>query len=183
VLTIDEMRELSRALRDVFAFLSSLRGRVAAAAQIRNPQVPTALSESLAAHLLQSGSLLPQAIQVRCARDGGDLEGELPDGHTLSIEVKATGEAGRQRVTKKDLEADLLIWIDFGSYFVNPEVRQVSVVRMSHPGRYITRVGEISYHDFLKACVRAEGQEIALREVDIQALFEEAPTSDQRQDA
>ena len=172
MLSFDEIRRLCAALRDMFAFQASLREREPLARHLRDPQIPPALSQSLAAYLLQSGDLPHRASSIRETVGGEGLQGNLPGRGNLSIEVKATGETGRQQLARKDLEAGLLVWLDFDSYFADPQQRRVSVVLMFAPSRYLAKAGELPYESFLKACLKAGTGDIAVQEVDLEALFE-----------
>src|SRR5258706_4521086 len=172
MLSLDEIRSVSAALRELFAFQASVRAREPLATQIRDPQIPPPLSRSLAAYLLQSGDLAHRASSVREAGDPGNLKASFPGRGALSIEIKATGETGRQQLARKDLEAGLLVWLDFDSYFADPRQRRVSVVLMFEPSRYLAKAGELPYESFLKACLQARVGDVAVQEVDLEALFE-----------
>lgn len=172
LLGLDEIRRLSAALRELFAFQASVRDRDPLARHLRDPQIPSVLSRSLAAYLLQSGDLPHRASSIRETVDGEGLQGSLSGRGTLSIEVKATGETGRQRLVRRDLEAGLLVWLDFDSYFADPHQRGISVVLMFEPRRHLANAGELPYESFLKACLKAGVGDIAVQEVDLEALFE-----------
>lgn len=88
--------------------------------KFKNIQIPVSLTQSIAYHFLLDNPLSIAIKNIVCEflKEGNnrtfDLiykEGEF----TINIEVKATGTNSFQRLRKKALSADFVIWINFTS--------------------------------------------------------------------
>lgn len=136
-LTKDEIKELSNLLIDLFDHISRLKQRNQLANRIQYPKIPSILSESIIIHLINDGKILEdlRGYSVNFGGKKGDILIST-DAHELQIEVKATAKSAFEYFGKKDITADYLIWIHFGSYFLgaNDNLIEVNVVRQ--PSRY-----------------------------------------------
>lgn len=173
ILTLDEVKRLIANLRDVFAYIAVLRNRDGVAIHIQNPKIPSALSQSLAAYLLQSGNLLGERMEVWPSNSGGDLCGRMASGVELTIEVKATGESAFQELGRKDLEAGLLIWLHFASFFSDPSRRSIDVWLMPNPGKHLKGPCKL----LLKTFQRSSDNGVFGGSVDLDDLFRELEES------
>ena len=66
------------------------------------------------------------------------------------MEVKATGAAGFQLLSTKDVTADVLAWVDFGTHFTNGLPKQAIVYWLRNPGHYGLTPGKITLGRFLE---------------------------------
>lgn len=108
----EEILELDEALIKAYRSHLRLRNRYPAAAQIQFPPIPAVLSESLVAagvqHILGPGWTASYGGRV------SDLVATKRRHRPVWIEVKATGSSQFQEFKPKDLDADLLVWLNFG---------------------------------------------------------------------
>src|SRR5216117_149957 len=102
LLSLDQLRSFVPVLRDLFAHVERVLASLPPDLQFKRPQIPSALSESLAAHLLNSGRL-------------------------GTLEVKGTGQAAFQQFGAKDLAADVLVWLHFDNFFSTPSTKSITV--------------------------------------------------------
>ena len=167
-LEMGEVRRLTEALRDVFAYVAALKRSEPLAEEIQNPKIPPALSQSLAVHILRGYSILGEGVSVHPSYSGGDLSGEDGSGRRIKIEVKATGTSGFQQLGLKDLEADVLVWIHFGAFFEDRAKRQILVCWMPKPATKLKGPTKLSLETFLKTA----GSSAKVKQIDLVTFFE-----------
>jgi hypothetical protein len=137
-LTNSEIEELFSRLTDVFNYVNELRSKSPIAEKIQMPKIPPMLSESIALRLVQKGILGRTVSSVRFGGRQSDLVASTESARRIKIEVKATGKQGFQFLSEKDISADYLLWIDFGSALLTGKTTfEVYVVRA--PSRYFNR--------------------------------------------
>jgi hypothetical protein len=136
-LSIEDIHLLCDELRKLFAYLYERRSVSDIAKRIKNPQVPGILSESIVAYLIKQGKLLPEFQNFQIKRGGKKCDLLLSDSDkVVTVESKATSEAGFQRLRKGDIAADFLIWIHFDTYFLTTEDMELEVFLIPQPGKY-----------------------------------------------
>ena len=118
---------------------------------IQNPKIPSMLSESLVVHLIEDKKILEDAKISRCRLGGGaDIIGKTGR-KKIKIEVKAT-TAGFQQLTKKDVKANYLIWVDlektFNSEIVNDSINDNFEVYVIVPQKHEIKEGKITLKQF-----------------------------------
>lgn len=117
LLTVEQLGALDEAL--IFAYRQHdelCRLHPLAQRRISHPGIPSSFSESLTAVVLPL--LLDPATSVAFGGRACDLTAITADGRTLSVEVKASGISSFQELKDRDLAADALVWVDFGSRYV-----------------------------------------------------------------
>jgi hypothetical protein len=135
VLSPEEIDRLEGILRSVFAHLIELRKKDGLASHIQNPKIPPIMSESAIINI--RSKLFPGSIRARRGGDQGDILLEFPDGKQRRVEVKATGEQGYQKFSNKDVTADFLVWIHFGTSLQNGEGGVVMHL-VERPGSFLS---------------------------------------------
>lgn len=68
--------------------------------------------------------------EICFSNTGGDLEIVVKD-KRYKIEVKSTGSSAFQYFGSKDLNADYLIWVHFGSMLEQPNLRKIDIFILS----------------------------------------------------
>jgi hypothetical protein len=116
-LTAQEISNLDAALMAATRMHSQLRAEIPAARFISRPPIPAVLSESLVGY--STHWLFGDACTVTFGGTRADLIVRRPLGDQLLVEVKATGVGEFQEVKPRDLAADVLVWVAFGSRYVN----------------------------------------------------------------
>lgn len=161
LLTVREIAALDAALMAAYRMHSELRVEIPAARLISRPPIPAVLSESLvggsASYLFGAGCV---------ATFGGtraDLVVRCPLGDQLLVEVKATGVREFQEVKPRDLTADALVWVAFGSRYVDA-TGPTDIYVLLEPSRFAppaTRTGTIrrkfGLKDFLAVATSLSG--------------------------
>ena len=135
-------------MRDLFVQIEKARRSHAMGQYIKRLQVPSIFSESLAAHLLNSG-LLGNKLDVTSSPIGGDLIVERTDGTSARLEVKATTESAFQRLGAKDVDCDVLIWIHFDDFLWNLSRKEIHVLFLLDPGTIFKEPRKIRLEKFL----------------------------------
>src|SRR5437867_3403305 len=148
-LTVSELRDLVQAVRELFAAYESLREQRPIARLIKQPQIPSALSESLAHYLLSSGRLGVK-LEVSASSSGGDLELATSTGRPARLEVKATSESGFQELRAKDIAADLLLWLHFDGTFRSSGDGKFYAFLLPNPGMVFPSPKKIMLEKFLE---------------------------------
>ncbi len=139
VLTLQEIRGLADLLRSVFSRIAEIRRDNPLARHIQFPKTPCILSESLAIHLLRWGDILPDL--TGCSFNLGGKRADIVAerlGETKTIEVKATGKSAFQNFVAKDVDADYVIWIHFGDYFLASGEKNLRAFVLREPRRYFS---------------------------------------------
>ena len=116
ILDKDEMKKLAVVISKLFKHIELLRCTDELACLLKRPQLPEILSVSLVMHLISRNKILKKYSKFEMKR-GGNKEPDikLKKGEvSIKIEVKGTGNIRYQGFSKKDLNADFLIWADFG---------------------------------------------------------------------
>ena len=165
----EQIRTLIGLLQDLFAHQEAVRRAHPLAALIQFPKVPPALTESLALHLINSGSLLGHAVpgvRAELSTSGGDIAVHQPQGPPLRVEVKGTAGSAFQHFGSKDIEADVLVWIHFGSCFRDQEERIISAYILLEPKRFFPRQGRVTLSRFLEVA----GSYLFSRQFDVGSL-------------
>ena len=133
LLTTQEILDLDAALMAAYQMHDELRAEFPAASFIARPPIPAALSESLvgySAHWLFGDGCVATFGGTRA-----DLIMRRPGGDQLLVEVKATGSGEFQEVKPRDLAADALVWVAFGSRYVDA-MGPTDIYVLPDPGRF-----------------------------------------------
>jgi len=122
---------------EVFRTIRHLRTHTAAAGHIKFPSLPSVFSESIA--IAATPLLFGPGWRARYGGRTADVLVENTDtGHVLRVEVKATGRHAFQELKGKDLRADFLLWIRFGTRLESGS-GPIEVALLESPGKYVTR--------------------------------------------
>ncbi len=169
LLTIEELRAFVPLLRELFVHVERVKSTAPAGLSIKRLQVPSAVTESLAALILNSG-ILGVTLTVTPSRSGGDLEAQTATGVPAKLEVKGTTAAAFQQFGKKDIECDVLVWIHFDDYFWNPSKELISIYLLAKPGTVITKPTKLELGQLLARADDAN-QRVLLTTVDVGKLL------------
>jgi hypothetical protein len=147
--------ELDAALMAAYRMHAELRVAIPAASFIARPPIPAVLSESLVGY---SARWLFGDTSV--ATFGG-TRADLIVGRSLDdqllVEVKATGSGEFQEVKPRDLAADALVWVAFGSRYLDAQ-GPTDIFVLPDPSRFeppTTRSGTVKRKFGLKAFLAA----------------------------
>ncbi len=177
MLSEPDLREFIAILRDLFGHVETVRNASSLGRHIKRLQVPSVVSESLAALLLSSGHF-GRRMAVAESATGGDLEIATATGVPARFEVKATTEAGFQQLGPKDIAADLLLWIHYDDFFWNQATTEISVIFLAKPGDVFKAPRKIGLPKFIEVA----GDRALVREVNLkQFLSPESQPADQAQ--
>ena len=146
VLTIKEIEHLESLLREAFNYITELKKREALAAHIQYPKTPPILTESAVVHLRER--LFPGSLSARFGGREGDIFLQFPNGER-HVEVKATGEHGFEDFSEKDVRADWMVWIHFGTV-LRKGSGDVVLFKFENPGKMF-KEGRVNLEKVLKA--------------------------------
>jgi hypothetical protein len=138
-----------------------------AAGRISRPSIPSAFSESLTA--LLAPQLLGPGSTAAFGGRACDLLITTGDGRALTAEVKASGVSRFQELKERDLAADSLVWVDFGSRFVDGH-GPVTFHHLSRPDRFLEPRRKLTLDVFLCAARELDGF-LSILVVDLRALL------------
>ena len=137
LMSIQDIKELNKLLRQVFEFITNLKQENRLANKIKYPQLPSILTESLAIHLLKKKMII-QNLEGFDFNFGGrtaDILG-TKNSKTIKIEVKATAKSAFQYFGEKDISADYILWFHFAEFYMNSEDTNIEVYTIQKPGDY-----------------------------------------------
>jgi hypothetical protein len=100
---------------------------------IQYPKLPSVFSESLV--VVCGPALFPNAKNIHL---GGGHEADVvfdSSNVTKKVEVKATGSKEFQEFGPRDVKADFLVWIAFGSVFENESEDTIRIYVLDEPRR------------------------------------------------
>jgi len=165
VLDKNEIRELVRLFRNVFAFTDRLRKRSKLAKWITFPRISQVLSESLLVQLIREGKLLKELHGViDVTRHGGKQPNIVVRTKTrvYKVEAKATGASAFEAFGKKDLNADYLLWAHFGDFFLQKGKRKIQIYVLRNPGGYYRKPTKLN----LQMLQKKVGSKLRLIEIE-----------------
>ncbi|MFH1176481.1 MAG: hypothetical protein V1750_03665 [Acidobacteriota bacterium] len=113
-LAIPQIVELDRALTAVFKLIREMRDQNPVAVHIKYPALPSILSESIV--IAAAEAIFGKGCD--CRYGGSECDILLFDPSQpalLRVEVKATARHAFQELKEKDLRADVLVWLRFGT--------------------------------------------------------------------
>ena len=123
LLTYSEIKELCHGLVMVYRLSQKFEG-------IQNPKTPPVLSESVVLTLLQQKNqkIIPKLseYEFKSGNDPPDILAEH-NGDKKRIEVKGTNWSRFQFLSKSDINAYCLLWVDFGTSFIDHDLSAVSL--------------------------------------------------------
>jgi len=154
LLSIDQLLALDAALIAAYRDHDGLcEAHPVARGRISRPPIPSAFSESLTA--LLAGTLYGAGTTAAYGGATNDLSVFSPDGRALTVEVKASGVSGFQELKERDLAADALVWVDFGSRYINGQ-GSVTFHHLPDPGRFAAPRRKLTLDVFLSAVEQFE---------------------------
>jgi hypothetical protein len=133
LLTYAEMVDLDRALTEAYRAHELLRERFPMARLISRPAIPAPLSESLVAHA--APAIFGPGASAAYGGTQADLVVHRNGAAPAFVEVKATGSGEFQEIKPRDLAADVLVWVAFGSRYV-ADVREINLYVLPRPSRF-----------------------------------------------
>ena len=145
LLTERNLVELDDILLELYAFFRQMRARYSVAKFIHYPSIPSILSESLVVHCVEF--LFGSAWAGKLGKNVCDVILERPS-EQRTVEVKASGQTGFQEFKAKDLDADFLVWVDFGERYTEGSDK-LSIYVLKNPGRHFDRPLRLKLHQFL----------------------------------
>ena len=145
-----EIGELILVLRKFFAFHKELQVSSDVASYIQRPKIPPFLSEALVVDLGNRGLLLSlECVDYSLSTTGGDVVA-FCDSLPVKIEVKATARSAFQLLSKKDIEADYLIWVHFDTFFEDVEKDDIEFFILREPSSVFEKSRKITLPVFMK---------------------------------
>lgn len=139
LLSIQDIKELNKLLRQVFEHITNLKKQHRLADKIKYPQLPSILTESLAIHLLNKKII--SELEGFNFGFGGRVADILAvkDDKTVKIEIKATAKSAFEYFGDKDILADYIVWIHFAEFFVNTGNTMIEIFIVRRPSDYFER--------------------------------------------
>jgi hypothetical protein len=168
LLSAGELLALDEALIDAYRRHRALcETHPIAAGRISRPSIPSAFSESLTA--LLAPQLLGPGSTAAFGGRACDLLITTGDGRALTAEVKASGVSRFQELKERDLAADSLVWVDFGSRFVDGH-GPVTFHHLPRPDRFLAPRRKLTLDVFLRAARELDGF-LSILVADLRALL------------
>ena len=127
LLTYSEIKELCNGLVEVYKICQKIE-------YIQSPKTPPILSESIVLTLLQQKNqkIIPKlsGYEFNSGDDPPDVLAEH-NGDKKRIEVKGTNFNRYQMFSESDIDAYCLLWVDFGTSFIDNDFSAVSLFVLS----------------------------------------------------
>ncbi len=145
LLSISEIKELNKLLREVFSYITKTKENNPLGNKIKYPQLPSILTESLAIHLLKNKKILPNLSGYSFDFGGrkADILGKKGDAE-IKIEVKATAKSAFQYFGEKDISADYIVWIHFSEFYMGLENSPIKIFIIKEPNTYFKNTIKIT---------------------------------------
>jgi hypothetical protein len=167
LLSVQKIKKLDKLLHKVFDFIKDLKKQYLLADKIKNPQLPSSLTESLTIHLLKKKKFLKELKGYDFGFGGRTADILATKGSKqITIEVKATGEKAFQYFGDKDISADYIVWVHFADFFMGSGHNSIKLFIVKKPGIYFKRPVKITLQK-LKQKVGGNLEEI---DFDIESL-------------
>ncbi len=145
-MSLEEMEKLQGLVRNVFRYITDLKEKEKLAECIQYPKIPSDLSESAVVHL--RSKLFEGSTGAKFGGRKADVLVQYPQ-IVKRVEVKATAVHGFEAFGDRDISADYLVWIHFGTFF-RREGGEVSVYCLEDPARFFSKPVKISIPSFLE---------------------------------
>lgn len=170
LLSVADLKAFVPVLRDLFVQVETVKASAPAGLSIKRLQVPSAVTESLAAPILNSGCLGVK-LTVTPSRSGGDLQAQTATGVPAKLEIKGTTEAAFQQFGEKDVAADVLVWLHIDDFFWNRGQDLIWVHPLAKPRLVIPAPTKLELHQLIDKAEKA-GQKALSTTVDLVKLLE-----------
>lgn len=154
ILRENELLDYYLKYRNVIAYIADLNSNSPDNQQIKQIQIPSSLTQSIAYYFILENPLVIGLTQIdsNLLKEGSNRTYDLIYNSTSNIEVKATGSNTFQRFRKTALSANFAIWINFnvGNNFdiavfipqiINPNDRK----EVEIDWRNLNKYGKVNY--------------------------------------
>lgn len=172
ILPMETIGKRITSVRKIFKLVAKENENIAEGEKIKNPQVPSRVTESLAIHLLREEKILKRELKdkdfhfdypmnvsayMKIRRGMSAIEkkkNKMPDAiaykessknkisNIKNIEIKGSGENAFNSYTKKDRASNYLIWIHCGSMFTKKDYI-FEVNIIKEVGRHYAKLGKV----------------------------------------
>ena len=129
---------------------------------IKKPGIRSELSESIVYHFINEGLILEELRNPELNRNKADILAKDKQSNEIKIEVKGTGLWEFSQFTEKDVNADYLIWVNYGNYINDNNKETIDVYILKNPRNSRLKPDKISLRKF----VYLAGDSIELVEID-----------------
>ena len=129
---------------------------------IKKPGIRSELSESIVYHFINEGLILEELRNPELNRNKADILAKDKQSNEIKIEVKGTGLWEFSQFTEKDINADYLIWVNYGNYINDDNKETIDVYILNNPRNSKLKPDKISLRNF----VSLAGDSIELVEID-----------------
>jgi hypothetical protein len=149
VLSKDEIKRLEKLLRLSFHSIRKIRDSDTLASAIQYPKIPAIFSESLI--IQASKKIFGPKYNAKPGGKQCDIELSSKGKQKLKVEIKATGDSSFQYFGEKDINADYLVWVSFGSYFKKQRPKTtIQILILSQPNKIFFKPTKITLKNFIK---------------------------------
>ena len=167
LLSVQEIKKLDKLLHRVFDFIKKLKNQYSLANRIKNPQLPSSLTESLTIHLLKKKKFLKELKGFDFGFGGRTADILATKGSKqIRIEVKATAKMAFEYFGDKDISADYIVWVHFADYFMGSGHNLIKIFIVKKPGIYFKRPVKIT----LQKLKQKVGKKLEEIDFDIESL-------------
>ena len=164
-LSKEEIILLTKAYKDVYKYLNKLEESSMfkdLPVFVKKPGIRSELSEGTVYHLINEGLILEELVNPVLNRNKADILAEDRNSDEVKIEIKGTGLWEFSQLTKKDVNADYLIWVNYGNYINDDNKENIDVYILKNPKDTGIKPDKIS----LKKFIDSVGNYLELVEID-----------------
>lgn len=178
-LDLSEVKELLQVQRELFSHISSLKNSRQIAEYIEWPKVPAPLTQSIVVHCIAREWLIPELEGSQHPTFGiGQRNPDVIHVNALtnretSIQVKGTGRGAFTELGEKDIEAEYLIWVHFGEYFLPNGSNKIEIYTLRDPKRHFSKRTKILL-EYFKTKTRTD---LIKNEIDLVKLTDSSKSS------
>jgi hypothetical protein len=176
LLSVSELLDLDAALIEAYRKHRTLcKDHPIAQGKISRPAIPSAFSESLTAYFV--ACFYGDGSSATYGGRASDLLVLTAGGGVRTVEVKASGVSRFQELKERDLAADALVWVDFGSRYVEGH-GPVTFHHLPRPRRFAASSRKLTLDVFLRTAPQLDGFQ-SITVADIEALLTDETNGDE----
>ena len=129
---------------------------------VKRPGIRSELSESTIYHFMNEGLILKNLKNIRMNRNKADILAEDAKANEKKIEIKGTGVWEFSQLSEKDINADYLIWVNYGNYIIEDTKTTIDIYILNKPKESLIKPNKISLNKFISIV----GDKLELVEID-----------------
>lgn len=151
-LSKEEIVHLTKAYKEVYKFINALKlsnEYNSLPVFVKKPGIRSELSESTIYHFIKEGLIMQELKNPEISRGIADILAYDSDSNEKKIEIKGTGIWEFSQLSQKDLDADYLVWVNYGNYINDDNKDSIEVYILKDPKESVLKPDKTSLRKFV----------------------------------